>query len=171
MSEDARPLRGDQARVSVAVAVEPAIAFRIFTEEIDAWWRRGPAYRSAGRKPSVMQLEKGVGGRLYESFEAPSGPRVVETGRVTAWEPPSRLALEWRGPNFAPAEKTEVEVSFDPTPSGTLVTVVHRGWTRIRTDHPARHGLEVSPFIRMLGLWWGELMTSLSHHAAPPASD
>lgn len=27
----------------------------------------------------------------------------------------------------------------------------HRGWSRIRPDHPARHGLAVQAFIRMLG--------------------
>jgi hypothetical protein len=27
-------------------------------------------------------------------------------GKVILWEPPSRLALEWRGVNFKPGEKT-----------------------------------------------------------------
>ena len=39
---------GDRARVSVLVRVPPEQAFRVFTEEIDAWWRRGPEYRVAG---------------------------------------------------------------------------------------------------------------------------
>ena len=171
MTGESRPAPGDQARVSVSVPVAPPVAFRIFTEEIDVWWKRGPAYRSAGRNAGVIQIEKGVGGRLYESFDAPSGPRVVECGRVTVWDPPGRLGFQWHGPNFAPAEKTSVDVSFEPTQSGTLVTVTHRGWTGIRPDHPARHGLEPAAFIRMLGLWWGELMTSLLHHAAPPDPD
>jgi uncharacterized protein YndB with AHSA1/START domain len=157
---------GDQARVSVLVEIEPAAAFRIFTEEIDAWWRRGMKYRIAGNRRGVVHLEAGVGGRLFESFESKSGTRVIETGRVTVWEPPARLVFEWRAANFAPTESTEVEVRFDPSTSGTLVTVTHRGWSRIRADHPARHGLEVAAFIRSTGLWWGELMTSLREHAA-----
>jgi uncharacterized protein YndB with AHSA1/START domain len=156
---------GDQARVSVLVAVAPAAAFRIFTEEIDAWWRRGLRYRMAGRRRGIIHLEAGVGGRLFESFESGGETRVVETGRVTAWDPPARLAFEWRAANFAPAESTEVEVVFQPSASGTLVTVTHRGWSRIRPDHPARHGLEVAAFIRSMGLWWGDLMTSLREHA------
>lgn len=32
---------GDQARVTVLVAVDPETAFEVFTEEIDQWWRRG----------------------------------------------------------------------------------------------------------------------------------
>ena len=61
-------------------------------------------------------------------------------------------------------EKTEVEVLFAQSPSGTLVTVTHRGWAAIRPDHPARHGHDVEAFIRMMGLWWGDLVTSLREH-------
>ena len=31
-------------------------------------------------------------------------------------------------------------------------------------DHPARHGLVGPAFSRMIGLWWGQLMTSLREH-------
>jgi uncharacterized protein YndB with AHSA1/START domain len=160
---------GDQARVSVVVAVPPAVAFRVFTEEIDAWWRRGLRYRVARGDRGILHLEPGVGGRLFESFDSPSGPKVVETGRVRAWEPPSRLVFEWRAVNFAPAESTEVEVQFEPSARGTLVTVTHRGWSRIRPDHPARHGLETEAFVRKIGLWWSDLMSSLREHAARSA--
>jgi uncharacterized protein YndB with AHSA1/START domain len=160
------PVPGDQARVSVLVTVAPEEAFRIFTEEIDQWWRRGLKYRVAGTRRGIIHLEPKVGGRLFESFEVGSKTKVVETGTVNVWEPPSRLAFEWRAVNFAPAEKTEVEVVFEPSPSGTLVTVTHRGWSKIRLDHPARHHLPVAPFIRMMGLWWGDLMSSMREHAA-----
>jgi hypothetical protein len=36
-----------------------------------------------------------------------------------------------------------------------------RGWSAIRPDHPARHGLDDAAFSRMIGLWWGDLMTGL----------
>jgi uncharacterized protein YndB with AHSA1/START domain len=157
---------GDQARASVSVAVDPAEAFRAFTEEIDQWWRRGLEYRVSGRGRGVLHLEPGVGGRLFEEVASASGPRAVETGRVTAWEPPARLVLEWRAVNFAPGEATEVEVTFEPARTGTLVTVTHRGWSRIRPDHPVRHGAEVPAFIRTMGLWWGELLSALREHAA-----
>jgi uncharacterized protein YndB with AHSA1/START domain len=157
---------GDQARVSVLVAVPPDDAFRIFTDEIDRWWRRGLKYRVAGQRRGILLLEPGVGGRLLESFEVGAETRVVETGRVTAWEPPARLVFEWRAQNFAPSEKTAVEVTFAPSPSGTLVTVTHRGFSSLRPDHPARHGLEVVAFVRMIGLWWGDLLTAMREHAA-----
>ena len=165
MSEAVRAA-GDEANVSILVAVEPDEAFRVFTEEIDQWWQRGMKYRVAAKRRGVIHLEPRVGGRLFESFETGSGSRAVETGRVTAWEPPARLVFEWRAVNFAPSEKTEVEVVFKESPSGTLVTVKHRGWSRIRPDHPARHGLEVGPFLRTMGLWWGDLMTSMREYIA-----
>lgn len=166
MSSPDSPPPGDQARVSVRVDAPPELAFRIFTEEIDAWWRHGRKYRVAGTRRSILCVEPGVGGRLFESFETSQGTRVVETGRILAWEPPSRLLFEWRNVNFAPSEKTEVEVLFASAGEGTLVTVVHRGWSRIRPDHPARHGRPPAPFLRMMGLWWGDLLTSLRQHAA-----
>jgi uncharacterized protein YndB with AHSA1/START domain len=161
-------IAGDQARVSVFVAVPPARAFAIFTEEIDHWWRRGLQYRVAGGRRGFIRLEPRLGGRLFESFEDGAETRVVETGRVTAWEPPTRLAFDWRSVTFAPAETTVVEVGFAPQPGGTLVTVTHRGWSRIRPDHPVRHGLETAAFIRMMGLWWGELMSAMREHASAP---
>jgi uncharacterized protein YndB with AHSA1/START domain len=160
------PIPGDQARASVRVAVDPSSAFRIFTEEIDSWWRRGPQFREAGSRPGTITLEPGVGGRLFESFETARGPKVVEKGRVTAWSPPSRLVFDWRASNFAPDEVTEVEIVFQPAGSGTLVTVTHRGWSHIRPDHPVRHREDVPAFIRMIGLWWGDLLTSMRHHSA-----
>jgi len=165
MSEGLRPAPGDQAKVSVSVAVPPAEAFRVFTEEIELWWRRGPRYRVAGHRRGIIRLEPGVGGRLFESFDGKHGTRVVQTGEVTCWEPPSRLVLEWRNVNFRADEHTEVEVLFAAARSGTTVTVIHRGWSTIRVDHPARHGLEVEAFVRMMGMWWGDLMTGLRVHA------
>jgi uncharacterized protein YndB with AHSA1/START domain len=160
-------LPGDQARASVLVAVDRETAFRAFTEEIDQWWRRGPAYRMEGKRRGIIHLEPGVGGRLYEAVEGSQGTRVFETGRVLAWEPPARLLFEWRGVTFAPGERTEVEVQFEPSRSGTLVTVTHRGWSALRPDHPVRHGHDVVVFIRRMGLWWGDLLTSLREHVAP----
>jgi hypothetical protein len=57
-------------------------------------------------------------------------------------------------------------VVLEPSATGALVAVTHRGWSTIRPDHPARHGHDVPAFIRMMGLWWGELMTSMREHAS-----
>jgi uncharacterized protein YndB with AHSA1/START domain len=160
---------GDAATVSVFVAVDPATAFEVFTREIDRWWKHGPRYRIAGKRSGILSFEPGPGGRLFESFETAGGTRAFDVGRVTAWEPPSRLVLEWRGVNFKPHEKTLVEVRFAPQGSGTLVTVRHSGWSSLPGDHPARHGLVGADFSRMLGSWWADLMRSLREHAAARA--
>jgi uncharacterized protein YndB with AHSA1/START domain len=160
-------IAGDAATVSVQVGVSPIDAFQVFTQEIDLWWRTGPKYRVAGKRRGTLFFEPGVGGRLFETFDQPSGAaRTIEVGRVTSWEPPARLALEWRGVSYKPHEKTFVEVSFEPMGKGTLVTVTHRGWSALPDDHPARHGLVGAPFIRHIGMWWGELMTSLRERVA-----
>jgi uncharacterized protein YndB with AHSA1/START domain len=162
---------GDRATVTVHVAVPPDDAFDVFTREIDLWWKQGPKFRVAGRQRGQLTFEPGVGGRLFESYELPSGPRAFEVGRVTVWEPGARLEFEWRGVNFKPGEKTVVEVKFAPMRDGTLVTVEHRGWSALPPDHPVRHGLGGADFSRMIGLWWGELMTALREHVTTSAPD
>ncbi len=153
--------RGDQVRVTIAVAVPREVAFEIFTNEIDRWWRKGPRFRQSGMSAGLIRLEAGVGGRLFESVESAGVERVFVVGHVRAWEPPSRLVFTWKNQTFAASEDTEVEVTFAQSATGTLVTVVHRGWAGLRPDHPARHSMPVDEFIRSLGGWWGDQMTSL----------
>jgi uncharacterized protein YndB with AHSA1/START domain len=155
---------GDRVTVSVQISAPIDIAFSAFTAEIDLWWRRGLPYRVA--TAGVLRFEPGVGGRLYESIRSESETREVETGRITAWEPPRRLAFEWRAVNFAPDERTTVEVTFESHSGGTMVTLRHSGWRDIRLDHPVRHGQPVPEFIRGMGLWWGDLMTALREYLA-----
>ena len=166
MINDNQFIPGDQARVSVAVGVPPEVAFRIFTEEIDMWWRRGLKYRIAGTSRGIIEMEPRQGGRLFESFESASGTEIIEIGKITVWEPPSRLAFDWGRATFSADEKTEVEVRFQRTSGGTMVTVTHRGWSRIPTNHPVRHSLETEAFIRMMGLWWSDLMNSLRDYSS-----
>jgi uncharacterized protein YndB with AHSA1/START domain len=174
-------LPGDRARAMATVAVAPEAAFRLFTEQMDLWWRRGRRYRVAPGDRGLMAMEPGIGGRVFESWHDEGGvERVREIGRVQVWEPPQRLVFSWRAANFASGESTEVEVLFTPMASGhTQVSVEHRGWASIRPDHPVRHGEEVARFIRTMGMWWGDLISSLRLCAAgqwptqppgPPAS-
>lgn len=159
-------MKGDRARVSVAVAVAPEIAFAIFTSEIDRWWRRGARFRQAGARRGLIRLEPGVGGRLFEAIEGVAGEHVVEVGRVLAWDPPRRVVFSWRAANFAPHETTEVDVQFVAQRAGTLVTVTHSGFAALRDDHPVRHGLAGSAFCAQMGRWWGDQMSSLREVAA-----
>ena len=161
-----RPPRGDRVSVSVFVDAPPAIAFEVFTAQIDLWWRHGLKFRVGVRGRSVLHLEPGLGGRMFEALAPPEAdagapPRVVHTGTVTAWDPPHALDIEWRGVNFAPHEKTTIAVRFEPRAEGTHVTLVHSGFAALPPDHPVRHGQPADVFVRRMAMWWSDQMTSL----------
>jgi uncharacterized protein YndB with AHSA1/START domain len=171
VTHDAAASRSDRVRAGVLVRVPPADAFELFTAHIDTWWRRGVRFRHAGARSGLIHLEPQLGGRLFEAFEAfeaESGERVVEVGRVLHWQPPHRLVFTWRNANFTPQQTTSVEVTFDAAPTGTLVTVVHSGWDGIPADHPVRHGQDAVAFLRTMGLWWGDQLISLRQAAVAP---
>lgn len=154
----------DQVRVTVHVRVPPNVAFEVFTTEIDQWWRRGPQFRNAGRNNGTIHFECKLGGRLLETWDGRDGATLFEVGRITVWEPPRRFSFEWRASNFRPPEKTEVDVTFEPAGEGTNVVVVHRGFGKLRPDHPVRHRESDAMFLRRMGMWWGDLMTSMREH-------
>jgi uncharacterized protein YndB with AHSA1/START domain len=151
--------------VTTLVAVDPETAFEVFTEEVDAWWRHGPRFRTGVEGSSTMRFEPGDQGRLVEVFDESADPFVL--GRITVWEPPKQLSFEMGGRDFGPGDKTEVEVCFEDVADGTRVTVEHRGWDAFPADHPVRHGLVGGAFTSMMGAFWGDLLVS---HAARAAS-
>lgn len=153
------------ATVAVRVAAAPEIAFDLFTREIDSWWRRGPRFRHATGSDARISIEPRRDGAVRETWHENGAERHFELGRVTAWAPPHRLCFTWRNATFAPAEDTDVEVTFAAVGAGTLVTVRHRGWTRLRPDHPARHGMDDTALSRSVGLWWGDQLTALRERA------
>jgi len=155
----------DDVTVSTRLSVDPMTAFEVFTDEVDAWWRQGPRFRTGHDRKSVMRFEPGVGGRLLEIFDEASQD-AFELGRVRVWEPGARLVFDFRARNFAPEEITEVEIRFEPDADGTRVTLEHRGWNRIRPEHPARHGLVGGAFTSMIGLFWADLLVAARAHAA-----
>ena len=58
----------------VEVAVDPATAFRAFTEEMDLWWVRGPInFWSDGGRVVEVRCEPGVGGRIIEVLDRRRG--------------------------------------------------------------------------------------------------
>ena len=161
-------MTGDRARVSVAVAVDPARAFAIFTQEIDQWWRHGARFRNAGARRGIVGIEPGVGGRLFESIEGDAASHVVELGRVQVWDPPRRVAFSWRASNFAPHESTHVDVEFTPQRSGTLVTVTHSGFAMLRDDHPVRRRYFYAALARVLNAPEPRFIAPPPDQPAPP---
>lgn len=147
-------------RVVTTVQTDPATAFQVFVEETDLWWRRGPRWRFLRSPRSVLRFEPGVGGRLIEVDPDDDAVGHV-VGQVEVWEPGAALIFEWRLPNFAPSERTWVQVTFEPVGEHTRVTLIHTGLRALRPDHPARHGEADAGFCASTGRWWGELLSSL----------
>ncbi len=121
---------------TVEVAVDPATAFAIFTQEIGRWWRPGPINWNDSRRAIDMRFEPGVGGRLIEVYDAATGEG-FEFGRITVWEPGARLVWLYRDTGHE-IDDTEVEVRFDEIEGGTRVTLEHRGWEKLQSDIAAR---------------------------------
>ena len=149
----------DSIRATIFVETTPEDAFAIFTRDIDRWWQRGPRFRvGAGKGRGDQRFLSGAmrldGDALVEEY--PDGTS-FELGKVKIWEPGARLVVGWRIPTFAPGESTEIEVTFAAQGSGTEVVLVHRGWSSIRADHPARHGLSDRAFATERAMWWASL--------------
>lgn len=115
-----RPADGppDSVRARVTVPVDPATAFRIFTDEIDGWYVRGPHSWVDPARATAIRFE---GGYLRELWD--DGGH-VDTGRVLVWEPPRRLV--WAD-LLHRTGRMEVEVVFSPVAGGTEVLLEHRG--------------------------------------------
>lgn len=73
---------------AIEVDTDPATSFRIFTEEYDQWWGRGPICAYESWRLVERRIEPGVGGRVVED----QGTDVIVLGTITVWEPGSRLA-------------------------------------------------------------------------------
>ncbi len=99
---------------TIALACPVEHAFDMFTSKIDLWWPRG---HRRNRDASLAFS----GEQLVET--APEGTQWV-MGRITAIEPPHRLALDWF-PGSA-AAPTAVDIRFAESESGTTITVTHR---------------------------------------------
>ena len=102
---------------SVLLPVDPATAFRLFTEQINEWW---PADRRHSGDPASSLHLRADGG----FFERTSDGRVVALGRVVEWLAPRRIVLDFYIAT-GPTQPTRAEVRFVPEGNGTRVTVTH----------------------------------------------
>jgi len=109
-------------RQSVEVPLSPTEAFELFTAGIGQWW---PYKTHFSRGPvETLVFEPRLGGELREVCS----DGFVETyGRVTVWEPPSRVVIKWMVAATT-NPPTEIDVRFTPTESGCRVDLEHRGF-------------------------------------------
>ncbi|MER6004948.1 SRPBCC domain-containing protein [Nonomuraea sp. NPDC051941] len=119
----------NSVQASVTVPVDPATAFRIFTDEIDSWYVRG--------RHSWVDPARAVAIRFEDGFlrELWSDGGHVDTGRILAWEPPRRLV--WAD-LLNEGGRMEIEVAFSPVEGGTEVLLEHRGLDTLPSDVAGR---------------------------------
>lgn len=113
-------------RRSTVVKASAAHAFAVFTERFGSWWPVDSHHIGEAAAATAI-IEPRVGGRWFERGVDGSE---CDWGRVLAWQPPTRLLLQWQlDAEFAydPKLHTEVEVRFvAEAPDRTRVEIEHR---------------------------------------------
>lgn len=117
-------------RANVTVDAPSERAFELFAERLGEWWPK--EFSWSQDELEAIGIEPHEGGFAYE--RGPGG-FTIHWGRVTAWDPPTRLVLRWqiaadRSPQPDPDKASEVEVRFAEEDGTTRVEVEHRAWER-----------------------------------------
>jgi uncharacterized protein YndB with AHSA1/START domain len=130
-------------RKSVLVEASAAIAFEVFTAQIDRWW---PKTHHIGRAPPRRStIEPFAGGRWYTQHE--DGEEIV-LGHVSVWQPPERLIVSWEisadwKPAAGAAFASEVDIRFTAvTDEQTRVDLEHRNFERVPGGEKMRNDVD-----------------------------
>ena len=150
----------NSVRKMINVQAPPAVAWRVFTEQMATWWPL--AVYKIGKAAAVDAIiEPRVGGRWYERGDDGS---TCDWGSVLSWEPPSRLVLSWdinADWQFDPHLKTEIEVRF---------IAVGQDATRVELEHRRldRYGARRDEMRRIFDTEgdWGRLLAAFAARAA-----
>jgi uncharacterized protein YndB with AHSA1/START domain len=111
---------------STSVPWTQSDAFARFTANFAKWWPVS-THSIGGKRVRRVVFECRAGGRIYEEFK---DGRRFQWGKITAWEPPGRVAFTWH-PSRDESQAQDVEVRFEPATSGTRVVLVSRGWEKL----------------------------------------
>jgi uncharacterized protein YndB with AHSA1/START domain len=111
-------------RKSITVPCSPEQAFELFTDGLATWWPF-ETHSPGDERPEAVVFEPREGGRVYDRL---AGGEEHDWATVTAWEPPSRLAVDWHVTRGNPS--TQLEVRFLPADGETRVELSHGGWER-----------------------------------------
>jgi len=121
----------ESIKKELVVEASQETAFRVFTEQMDAWW---PKTHHIGKTPMVHSIIEGrKEGRWYSTHEDGSEANV---GKVLVWDPYGRLVLVWQvNGNFQhePDLHSEVELLFlEEGPTTTRIKFEHRDIEKLR---------------------------------------
>ncbi|HEY6890621.1 MAG TPA: SRPBCC family protein [Solirubrobacter sp.] len=119
------PATDSAVRRDVTVNASQQRAFEVFTAGFDSWWPRSHHIGEAELATAVIDPEAG------QWYEVGTDGSRCDWGRILAYEPPSRIVLEWRiGGAWVleedPAAYSEIDVTFTPEGDATSVTLEHR---------------------------------------------
>lgn len=116
----------EPVRREVVIDASQAHVFRIFTENLGAWWPLA-SHHIGEKEAETAIIEPKAGGRWYE--RAADGTE-CQWGRVKVWDPPGRVVLVWQIAGtfkYDPNVESEVEVRFvSVSPTRTRVELEHR---------------------------------------------
>jgi len=101
--------KGITIYTGLGLPLEPGAAFEVVVNELTlALPRLG------------IRFEAGLEGRVIQNS--------FEVGRIVAWEPGKRIAIEWRQASWEPDVVTEIEFIFEPADGGTHLRLEHHKW-------------------------------------------
>ncbi len=144
----------DPIRASVNVRCAPEDAFRVFTDDMGAWWplqvHSIAVDEFDGRvKAESIVCEGREGGRIYEVM---SDGAEGTWATILTWDPPSRVVMAWK-PTLAEGPSTEIEVTFTAEDGRTRVDLVHRGWERLGARAEEARSQYGEGWVPVLGLY------------------
>lgn len=139
--------------IDLDVAAPADHAFDLWTARTALWW---PSSHTISGRPERIVFEPRPGGRIYE--RAADGTE-HPWGEVIDYQRPERISYWWHL-FFDRAEATRVEVTFEPTSTGTRVRLVQTGWDAL--------GDQGRPRRERTAMAWGHI-TGLFQDAAPVA--
>lgn len=116
----------EPVRKKLTVPVPMDRAFAVFTQKIGSWWPH-ETHSTGKEHTETVIIEGEVGGRLYEVIDDGTEH---DWGAVLVWDPPHQVTLSWfveRGSEIY----TEVDVTFEATDDGTVISLEHRNWERL----------------------------------------
>jgi len=142
-------LKIDPVAKTLELGVPPERAFDLFVNNMGEWWPLGTHSVSTDEAQDV-RIDGRVGGMLREVTR--DGVE-HEWGVITSYHPGERIQFTWH-PGTPEDASTRVDVRFDATDSGTLVTLVHSGWEvrgddarRIRDNYESGWDVVLAPFV------------------------
>jgi uncharacterized protein YndB with AHSA1/START domain len=138
-------IQGDAISGEVEIAAPPEAVFDAFTdpEQLTEWWGSADTYRTFNWKVDLR-----TGGSYSCQAQDPKreGPGATVEGRYLEVNRPHKLVYTWK-PSWDPGPETVVEMTFEETPGGTRVRLLHSGFSG-RVESQQGH---VQGWLRVVG--------------------